>query len=91
MFGEMDGCTFIDSSQSAGRARDSQKSITPTVLPGCHLWAYELERPLIGHDLMALQGIPAKVMRGVGGYSEQQLADLAGNAFASTCSMAVVA
>ena len=80
---------FGDSSQSWGRARETQSKVCPTLLPGSHLWASCLQRYLIGRDAMALQGFPVTKMKAHGTFSESQLADLAGNAFSVPVSLAV--
>ena len=87
-FGLMEGLRFLDSSQSLGRTRDCKEDLVPTVLPGSHFWDYAGNRPLIGRDLMNLQGYPWSTLPAIDGFKEHQLADLAGNAFAATCSVA---
>eukprot|EP00931_Biecheleriopsis_adriatica_P006104 TRINITY_DN10755_c0_g1_i1.p1 TRINITY_DN10755_c0_g1~~TRINITY_DN10755_c0_g1_i1.p1 ORF type:complete len:1004 (-),score=265.38 TRINITY_DN10755_c0_g1_i1:181-3081(-) len=98
---ETEGCFASDVSQSWGRTRDVRNGnrYFQAVMPGCHIWFGEEKgreeekkrggRFLIGRDLLALQGFPVESMPAAPGFSEAQLADLAGNAFSSCCSLAV--
>lgn len=82
---------WVDSSQTLTRARFCKEDCAPTVLPGCHLFHFGLNRFLIGRDLARLQGMPVDSLMGHGGkvFSENQIADLSGNAFSSSVSLAV--
>ena len=80
---------WVDASQQVTRARMSKSSSSPTVLPGCHLFSFEAGRFLVGRDLMRLQGFPVECLPSSSKWSDRQYADLAGNGFAITCSLAM--
>lgn len=80
---------WVDSSQTVARARNSLNECCPCVLPGCHLFHFPSRRFLCGRDLMRLQGYPVETLPGAFSNSDVQLADLAGNSFSSTVSVAV--
>ena len=84
-----DGVKWVDSSQNITRCRNSSNTSSPTVLPGCHLWNFEAGRYMTGRDLMRLQGYPWETLRDGAKWSDHQLADLAGNAFALSVSCAL--
>ena len=87
--GAMDGCSWIDTSQQLNRARPTYNvEVVATCMPGCHFFNFSLDRYLIGRDLLNLQGIPWPSLPQLSGYSEGQLADLAGNAFSTSVSLA---
>lgn len=84
----VDKCIWVDTSQNASRVRASNHLSSPTVTPGSHLWHFPSRRFLTGRDLMRLQGIPMECFGG-SGLSDNQLSDLAGNAFSSSVSLAL--
>ena len=79
-------CQWVDTSQTATRARPSTNDSAPTVTPGCHLWHFPSQRYCTGKDLLRLQGYPLPQGSGL---SDNQMADLAGNAFSSSVSLAL--
>ena len=88
--GHMDDNAWIDSSQQAHRSRPSNEAdVCATVLPGCHFYNYQFKRFLIGRDLMNLQAYPWPSLPNIANFSERELADLAGNAFTGTVSLAL--
>jgi hypothetical protein len=86
---ELDKKKFTDASQQVTRSRCTDKEECPTLLPGCNLWSFELGRPLIGRDMLNLQGFPWMGLPCIENFTEKNLADLGGNAFSATCSLAV--
>lgn len=81
-------CQWIDTSQSAHRARATcHPSVVPTLLPGSHLWSTQLQRPLIGIDFLSLQGLPYNKFQTL---SDNRQRDLAGNAFSTTAVASVL-
>ncbi len=92
IFGAIVGDPWTDSSQSTSRTRPDRlssnkpTSFVPTLLPGAHFWSHADGRFLIGQDMLSLQGIPGTACAGM---AENHKADLAGNAFSSTCMLAI--
>ena len=82
-------CKWVDASQMASRARNSTHEACPTVLPNCKLWHFPSERFVTGMDMMRLQGFAVESLKGPSGHSDNQLGDLAGNAFSASVSLAI--
>ena len=93
VFGRMINDPFTNSTQSAARNKIDRvvshrpRDVVATLLPGSHFWCHDMGRPFIGHDMLALQGLPQTQFLHL---SESQKADLAGNSFASPCFLAVL-
>ena len=79
-----------DPSQSVGRCRVNEKAYVYTVTPKQKIYDYDLGRLLIGRECMKLQGIDWENILHVNTCTEQELGDLAGNAFATTAVAAVI-
>lgn len=82
-------CMWVDSSQNVNRARNSNHQESPTVLPQCRLWHFGEQRFMTGRDLFRLQGCPAESLPSLSLFTDNQCADLAGNAFALSVSCAL--
>jgi hypothetical protein len=95
VWGHIFGYRCIDFSQMLKRATFSKTDIFPTLLPKAHLWLYfkdkiNEDRPLLGREALALQGIPWKAWPNPEGLTEGEMFNLAGNAFSSTTAMVAV-
>ena len=53
------------------------------------MWDYELFRYWVGREAMTIQGIDWENIPSIDSFAATDLGDLAGNAFAGTCIMAV--
>ena len=76
---------FADLGQSLGRAFTSTTpNECPTIIPNCTVWSTQLQRPLLGSELLLIQGMAPKVMRFAlrrAATMDSHYSDLAGNAF----------
>ena len=76
---------FADLGQSLGRAFTSTTpNECPTIIPNCTVWSTQLQRPLLGSELLLIQGMAPKVMRFAlrqATNMDSHYSDLAGNAF----------
>jgi hypothetical protein len=86
---QREGFVSTDTSQTWGRSRETKGDTLNTVMPCNKIWSNVLGRYLIGRDYMNFQAFPLVRMPGGSKFSEKQLADLAGNSFTSTVSLAV--
>ena len=70
---------FADVYHSAHRYSTGSASATPIVLPRSVMWNFKSQRPLLGRELLRLQGLSydADIIED---FPESQLGDLAGNA-----------
>lgn len=76
--------SFVDCYQSLQREFVSANACEcSTIVPGSLIWSSRLSRPLLGPELLHVQGLPrALVQRAVArGMSDSSMADLAGNSF----------
>jgi len=91
----MPGWTAIDWNQDVRRPYFSSSTTLYTLLPNVQPFARRAKRPLIGIECMMLQGIPRQVLLDNAAtearVSDACLRDLAGNAFAGTVHVAVLA
>jgi site-specific DNA-cytosine methylase len=85
---EEDRMRWVDSSQTATRARGVHTDVPPTMTPGQHLWSSLRQRYILGRESLGLQGYPHTRLAKLGHYSELNLMDISGNAFPSTLVMA---
>ena len=77
-------CFFVDCYQSLQREFvSSSKTECSTIVPGSVLWSTALARPLLGPELLKIQGLPDSVVeRAISEkISDHSMTDLAGNSF----------
>ena len=79
----------VGSSQTIGRCRPSAQERVGACAPSMKIWDYELRRYWVGREAMQIQGIDWENIPNIGSVAETDLGDVAGNAFAGTCIMAV--
>ena len=79
----------VDSSQTIGRCRPSAQEHVGACAPSMKMWDYELCRYWVGREAMQIQGIGWENILNIGSFAETDLGNIAGNAFAGTCIMAV--
>jgi hypothetical protein len=85
--------TSVDVSQRIDRVFVNQKPMLPTITPGNKTWLRDVERFLVGQEGLAIQGFPVGLLSKPDvscSASDPQRMDLAGNAFPSTCLMAIL-
>jgi hypothetical protein len=61
---------------------DKKPVVCPCVLPSAKLWVNHVQRFMSGAEMMQVQGMMMSDLRDVQGFSNRQLAALAGNSFA---------
>ena len=75
---------YCDIYHSANRySCGSTASSCPIILPRSIMWSFTRGRPLLGRELLALQGLSYQQDH-LSGFSESQLGNLAGNALLTT-------
>ena len=79
----------LDVSQTISRCRASNKPYSFTVTPGMKAYDFQRHRLIIGREGLKLQGIDWEEVCDLDMFAEHELQDLAGNAFASPCVLAV--
>ncbi len=89
----------VDCSQRIDRASMEDSGFLPTITPGAKnflahfpgMGTRPLNRFMLGVESLAFQGFPVELLAGsAANTSDPQYQDLAGNAFASTCLLAVM-
>ena len=91
--------TSVDCSQRIDRCTMTVKGILPTITPNANhclgffpgMGGRPLNRFILGVESLACQGFPAELLaRTAANTSDRQYQDLAGNAFPSTCLLAIM-
>ena len=84
------GIKRCDFSQGITRCRPSAHPYASACTPGMKIFDFERMRAWVGRECLKLQGIDWENIPNLDMFSENDLNDLGGNAFASTCIMAVI-
>ena len=72
---------YADVYHGANRYSVGTAAAVPICLPRSIMWSFAKQRPLLGREMLRLQGMSFAADDIDGEYSEHQLSDLAGNAF----------